>query len=420
MNKTSTNYKEPLEGVLAQATAALRNTVPAAGPANELDEKVVQTLERLAAEQSRRLVFWPAGWVRRSAEVLAGMAAVALIAAGVTWLIFAPAPSLAAETFKQGAAAMSDIRSLYIQARVRTRDTENFEHVTSVHDFQHLQIIKDFSDPPRWRMEKPGRVVVMDGQHAILWIPSEKIASRHGPNSGVVEWYRSLLDPKQLLEYEWKEATRQGSAVTMTRGRDAQGQEQIILTVEATAQGDYSQSDYGRNGSIQSSDNRRVYRFDAHDLRLEGLEIYMHTPDGDVLVFQTQQIQYDKEVDPDLFTLKLPEDAIWFEDPTQKLADQPQTPEEMAKLFFDALSREDWPAVQKFIPMTQVPAFIRDFGGLKLISVGEAFKSGLYAGYFVPCEFELRNGERRKCNLAVRNDNPAQRWVWDGGLPDIE
>jgi hypothetical protein len=50
-----------------------------------------------------------------------------------------------------------------------------------------------------------------------------------------------------------------------------------------------------------------------------------------------------------------------------------------------------------------------------VISVGEPFQSGLYAGYFVPYEIRLRDGTVKKYKLAVRNDNPAHRWVVDGG-----
>ena len=51
-----------------------------------------------------------------------------------------------------------------------------------------------------------------------------------------------------------------------------------------------------------------------------------------------------------------------------------------------------------------------------MISIGEPFQSGLYTGWYVPYEVVLPDGTRKKMNLAVRNDNPAHRWVWDGGL----
>ena len=56
-----------------------------------------------------------------------------------------------------------------------------------------------------------------------------------------------------------------------------------------------------------------------------------------------------------------------------------------------------------------------DYGGLQLISLGEPFQSGLYAGYFVPYQVRMPGGSIKTHKLAVRNDNPAHRWMVDGG-----
>jgi hypothetical protein len=58
----------------------------------------------------------------------------------------------------------------------------------------------------------------------------------------------------------------------------------------------------------------------------------------------------------------------------------------------------------------------KEYGGLTVISIGEPFKSGVYAGYFVPYTIRLRKGENKSYKLAVRNDNPERRWVVDGGI----
>jgi len=44
------------------------------------------------------------------------------------------------------------------------------------------------------------------------------------------------------------------------------------------------------------------------------------------------------------------------------------------------------------------------------------FKPKPYPGWFVPYEIKFKNGEVTKFNLAVRNDNPAKRYVVDGGI----
>lgn len=66
---------------------------------------------------------------------------------------------------------------------------------------------------------------------------------------------------------------------------------------------------------------------------------------------------------------------------------------------------------------TSVPPVIEKmYGGLRVISLGEPFQSGLYPGYYVPYQVRLRNGSTPAHNLAVRNDNPAHRWMVDGGF----
>jgi hypothetical protein len=49
-------------------------------------------------------------------------------------------------------------------------------------------------------------------------------------------------------------------------------------------------------------------------------------------------------------------------------------------------------------------------------SLGEPFTKSPYPGVFVPYEIRFKNGESKKYNLAVRQDNPERKWYWDGGL----
>ena len=55
------------------------------------------------------------------------------------------------------------------------------------------------------------------------------------------------------------------------------------------------------------------------------------------------------------------------------------------------------------------------YGGLQIISIGSSFKSGRYAGVYVPYEVKLKSGEVLKYNLALRKDNPQKAWIIDGG-----
>jgi hypothetical protein len=91
-------------------------------------------------------------------------------------------------------------------------------------------------------------------------------------------------------------------------------------------------------------------------------------------------------------------------------------PKQVAEAFFEACATEDWEKARKFWVGKIDDRVKRGLGGLKVVSIGEPFQSKPYPGWFVPYEITLKSGETKKHNLAVRNDNPAKRWVLDGGL----
>jgi hypothetical protein len=97
------------------------------------------------------------------------------------------------------------------------------------------------------------------------------------------------------------------------------------------------------------------------------------------------------------------------------------TPQEAAKAFFEACAKEDWAEAQKFWGGLPVDDRIKTYlGGLAIVSLGEPFQSKGYAspdkGWFVPYEIKLKDGSVKKFNLAVRKDNPANRYIVDGGI----
>jgi hypothetical protein len=163
-----------------------------------------------------------------------------------------------------------------------------------------------------------------------------------------------------------------------------------------------------------------VYRFDAQTKLLEGLQVYVHTPDEDVLIFEVTDIEYNIEIDDSIFALELPDNMVWHKE-AEVLPDnekyQQMEPKEVAQAFFQACADENWDEILKFEPYSEVPQWLKDkYGGLEIISIGEPFKSGGYSGWFIPYEIKLRSGDIKKHNLAIRNDNPAQRYIVDGGI----
>ncbi|HEY4760702.1 MAG TPA: hypothetical protein VIH42_08990, partial [Thermoguttaceae bacterium] len=196
--------------------------------------------------------------------------------------------------------------------------------------------------------------------------------------------------------------------------------EKLVVTVEAKiGMSDYI---YGKNNYLSYSDTRRVFRFDAETKRLEAFHIYLHQKDKDVLIFEADKIEYDQPIDPAIFTLKLPDDVIWWKEPSKpsKLPDnekyEKMTPKEAATAFLEACSKENWNEAQKFSPIFVNEFIWKPYAGLQVISIGEPFQSKDYGGWLVPYEIKFKHGAVLKANLEISNDNSAKRYVVDGGI----
>ena len=312
----------------------------------------------------------------------------------------------------QSVQAMSDLRSVHILAQMRTNRGDNFEFIGAGYDFQPVEMWKEFGAMPRWRVENPGRVVVMDGVRSTLFMKPDQVVYG-GRNSGFIEWLRPLLDPEQVLAGELTAAQKGESRVTLR-----QENQRVTLTSARKAQGEFV-NDRGRNSSVSQSDHTRVYQFDAATNRLTGLQVILHDGSQNVLVLEITEIRYNEPVAPELFTVALPDGVIGDVPPEQMPVNRhiPATARDAAVTFLEGMARRDWQQVLMVYSATAVPEGIkRHGGGLRVISIGEPFRSGQYDGLYVPYDLVLADGTHKKGNLAVRSDNPAHRWVFDGGL----
>jgi hypothetical protein len=98
------------------------------------------------------------------------------------------------------------------------------------------------------------------------------------------------------------------------------------------------------------------------------------------------------------------------------------TPEQAAKTFFEACSREDWTEAAKFWPPgSRYPLDDRlknYFGGLQVVSLGKPFTGWLFGrkagGVWVPYEIRFKNGRVKNFALQLQLDNKS--WYVEGGL----
>ena len=328
----------------------------------------------------------------------------------------------ATEVLQNAINAVSDLWSVHMKCRMRTLPRDNFSNIGLNFDFVDIEMWKRTNETGQvqWRVEKPGRVLLMDGQSTTMLIR---------PNFGFLEesplplgcfdsWSGRLLNVHDLLDNELEKAKNNPDRAITLSFEEVDGIEKIILEVEIAP--DIPEDDYLRNKFIQDSDHVKVYRFDAQTELLEALQVYVHTADEDVLIFEVTDIEYNMEIDDSVFELELPENMVWKKE-AEKLPDnekyEQMEPKEVAQAFFQTCADEDWDEFLKYWSASHVDERLKKYlGGLEIISIGEPFKSGRYPGWFIPYEIKLKSGDVKKHNLAIRNDNPAQRYVFDGGI----
>ena len=332
-------------------------------------------------------------------------------AAIVALVLFMPrSDSPAMNLMAQSAEAMSNLASVHITARMRTLPGDNFEYIDPKLDWVPLEIWKQFGDTPKWRVEKPGRIAVMDGTSSIMLMGSES-AVRGGRYPGFLDWLNGLLDTARIMDRELA-----GARAGQSTARLAQQDRHFILAVHRATAGD-PRNDWLLSSSVSTSNHTRVYRFDAATRRLESMQVVLHTASGDVPVFEITAIRYNETFDPAVFTLNLPDNVVWSVPADQMPAAHslPQSPKEAASMFFDGLSRQDWDTLLAVYSAGAPPKWATHYAGLQVVSLGEPYQVFPYPGWFVPYQFSL-NGHTKKWQLAVRNDNPTHRWVFDGGF----
>jgi len=312
------------------------------------------------------------------------------------------------------------LTGVHLQCRVRTAPADNFAHIDPQMDFVPVELWKEFSALPKWRVEKPGRVAVMDGQSTLLYLRAANAALKVPKPSGAAfdtSWLHELADIDGTLSAEVRLAQSKGSTLELRRETDASGATKAMVTLEAKS--GLPDGDYLKNAFFNTADTRRVYRFDEQTGRLETLQVFLHAPAGDVLVVEVDRIEYNPSLDVGLFQLALPQNVGWIEEP-KAAPDDPQyaamTAEQAARAFFEACAREDWNEVAKCWPLPLDDRIKGFLGGLKILKLGDSFTSAASNARFVPYEIQLKDGAVKKHNLALKRTGQTGRWVVDGGL----
>jgi hypothetical protein len=355
---------------------------------------------------------------------LSAAAGVALLVLSV-FLLMPGGQATAAEVIERGVRAVSKLESVYMQCRVRTLPDDNFELIGPEYDFVEIEIWKQFGGQNQWRIEKPGRMVVMDGLSTYMLKKSfdEGIKMDHPSAAGFdTNWLHDMADASVILTRELS-AIRDGmSDLGMSEKTGDDGKIKAVVSIENIP--DLPPDDYLKNRLFHATDTRREYVFDAQSDRLESISIYALEPAGRKLIFETVRIDYNQPISPDAFHPVLSENINWltFEQALElpEVSDpavySALTPVQAAERFFYAVGNYDWTEAGNFWPGDIGDRVRSHFGGLTVISIGETFTSRIFPAVFVPYEIRLANGEIRKHNLALKKDAQTGRWRVDGGL----
>jgi hypothetical protein len=326
----------------------------------------------------------------------------------------AKAQASATDVLAKGARAAAKLSSIHLRGQLRTLPADTFSNIDPDSNFATIELWQQFSPDSKWRVEKPGRVAVMDAQQTLLFITRGKLATKlpqPSPNGFDTEWLQGIANLGNTLSNELRHAQAQGWKLDLAEEAGVDGRRKFVISVKAKH--GLPDDDYSKNKFFETADTRRVYRFDAQTERLELVRIYLPRNAGEVEVFALSQIDYNPPIDPRVWRLELPADVNWVKDPP-KLPDSESyalmTAEQAARAFFEACGREDWTEVARY--RTNITDRLKNvLGGLQILSLGEAFKTKSYRGQYVPYEIVLRPKE---FHLRMSNTNSAKRFVVTG------
>ncbi len=347
------------------------------------------------------------------------LAAAAVIAAVILVIPFfnkkGSAGNAATNYFQNAIDATAMVKNMVIHFSMRTDENDNFESIGKDLPMEEHTLTEIFAQPKKWRIEKPGRMVVCDGSNQYLWIPAVQLATKGPASAGFVEWCKILLDPSSILMKEKEETKTAGSTITYKEEGDKQ-----YVTILSKAKGNFL-NDYLKNSSINTSDNRREYVFDKHSKLLIGLKIWLLEGKAETLIFAIDHVAYDTSIDESVFAIALPAGVQWqiVNPVTASETLSNVNSKRAAELIFGALAKNDFESTKaawsQFSSFT-MSSIENKYGGLQVLTIGESFKSGEYPGEFVPYEIKLPDGTVKKAKLALRNDNKNKVWVVDGGI----
>jgi len=371
----------------------------------DLQERLEQTIPSTFREPERR-------WRQRRSWKMAklGMLTAAAAAALVLGYISLGNPGRAnADVLKPVATASGNVAAVHLTLRALSRDGEDFSYVNLQGSMQPLEVWVEAPTKTtasgRMRVEKSDRMYVFDGKTSTFYFPSRNEVLRQ--SGGKID-YR-VLWPATWVDEIWKAS----SSLRVVSYDETNGRARMVTHQDGPAMN-------GRQPAhFDDFERETELEWDLGSKQLTGLRRFVYASGARTLVMELVTIEYPARLADSLFTVQLRSDvreAGVLKAPADIIKLEPR---EVARRFWQAAIDGDWETVRLYCPAPSMIDWLKQNRPTKLVELGTAFRSGSYPGVFVPYKVEMTIGGVSAVlskNLALRNDNPDGRYVFDGGI----
>jgi hypothetical protein len=349
---------------------------------------------------------------RRVWAIGGGLAA----AAAAAWVVMAAlgldrARPVYAEVLRRIARASDQARAVHVVMRTLGRPGEDFSYVNLGGELQRVEVWIEAprapGEPGRMRVEKADRVYCFDGKSSTAYLP---------PRHEAFHLKAESIDTRLLWPAEWVERLLRapgGQTRLVSLHESADAGRLVIHEAAADVRG-------MKPAFFEDFERETEILWDRQSQRLTGFRRFVYANGKRTLFSDVVSIEYPSSLADPIFQLALGPDVRWG-----GVAEAPPEvaslgPGEVARRFWQAAIDGDWETLRLYCPSPSMIDWLRENRPTRLLRLGEAFRSGLYPGYFVPYRVEFRSGQRtwvKEYNLALRNDtNPQRRYVFDGGI----
>jgi len=254
----------------------------------DLETKI---FDRIIREQNRMLkkTLKPNPWLEnwrsimksRTIRISAATAIVFAVIIGITVFNKYEPVATAQDVLTDALKVASGLNSIHMKAQMRTLPNDNFGLIGLEYDFVPIEMWKDTNQKGKikWRVEKTGRILVMDGDTTIMLIKPNTVSrsDKALPLGCYDSWMGCLLDVQGLLDNELQQARDNSDRQARLIHEEQNGKDKLILEVDVQAS--VSKNDYLRDKFITRSkslsDLLKVYQFDSQTKLLEDFKIYV-------------------------------------------------------------------------------------------------------------------------------------------------